>query len=146
MTETGKRDDPFPGFNFRIEINGLTLAGFADAGGLTTEGEVIEYRVGTHPVLSTTKLFGLRTFANITLHRGMTSSRELWRWRLNIINGVPDRRSGAVVLLDERRQRVTEWRFEHGWPVKYDGPTLDASKNEVALEGIEIAHEGLRVV
>lgn len=145
MTETGVRADPYRAYNFRMEIDGLTLAGFSEVSGLTTEGEVIEYRNGDHPFLTTTKFPGLRSYPNIMLRRGMTTSRELWRWRLNVINGKTDRRNGAVVLLDEERKRVVEWRFTSGWLVRYEGPSLNATGNEVAVEAIEIAHEGLLV-
>jgi phage tail-like protein len=65
----------------------------------------------------------------------------LWLWRLNILNGTDDRRNGAIVLLDEQRNRVMEWRFENGWISRYQGPTLNARGNEVAVEAIELAVE-----
>jgi phage tail-like protein len=80
------------------------------------------------------------------LKRGFTTSRTLWLWRLNIINGVADRRNGSVVLRDELRNRVVEWHFEQGWISKYEGPALNAKGNDVAIESIEIVHEGLRII
>ena len=146
MSETGTREEPLRSYNFVVEIDGITLASFSEASGLSTEGEIVEYREGTDGDLTVRKLPGLRTYANIQLRRGMTTNRELWRWRLSIINGILDRRNGAVILLDELRRQAAEWRFVRGWPVRYEGPGLNAAGNEVAIESFEIAHEGLVLV
>lgn len=145
MTETGKREDPYRSFNFLIEIDNTTVAGFSEVSGLSQDGDVIEYREGSDIPLTARKLTGLRKFANITLKRGYTTKVDLWRWRRNILDGRTDRRSGSIVLLDEERNRVKEWQFENGWISKYEGPTLNAKGNEVAIESIEICHEGLRI-
>ncbi|SRR6266851_3449475 len=140
------RIDPYLGFNFMIEIESSVLGGFAEAAGLTQDTDVVPYREGADFQLNVRQLMGLRKYNNITLKRGYTTSRALWQWRLNIINGVNDRRSGSVVLLDELRNRVVEWHFENGWMSKYEGPSLNAKGNDVAIESIEIVHEGLRIV
>jgi phage tail-like protein len=145
MTETGVREDPYRAYNFQIEIDGVAVAGFSEVGGLSGDGDVIEYREGTDYPLTVRKLPGLRKYANITLKRGYTTSRVLWQWRLAVINGNVERRNGAIVLLDEQRHRVAAWHFENGWIVKYEGPPLNAKGNEVALETVEIAHEGLQL-
>ena len=145
MPETGRREDPYRAFNFLIEIDRVPIAGFSEVGGLTTDSDPIEYREGADRPLTVRKLTGLRKFANISLKRGYTTSRVLWIWRRNILDGIPDRRNGAIVLLDEQRQRVVEWRFENGWLSKYDGPALQARQSEVAIETAEICHEGLRI-
>ena len=145
MSQTGVREDPYRGYNFLIEIEGVPVAGFSEVGGLSGDGDVVEYREGTDIPLSVRKLPGLRKYANITLKRGYTTNRVLWQWRLRVINGTVDRRHGAIVLLDEQRKRVAEWGFENGWIVKYEGPPLNAKGNDVALETVEIAHEGLRL-
>jgi phage tail-like protein len=146
MAETGVREDPYRTFNFLVEIDNTPVAGFSEVSGLTGDGDVIEYREGSERRLSVRKLTGLRKFANITLKRGLTTSRVLWRWRLNVLEGRTDRRNGTIVLLDEERNRVVEWQFENGWIMKYEGPALNAKGNEVAIESIEVAHEGLRIV
>jgi phage tail-like protein len=143
MTETGVREDPYRAYNFLVEIDGTAVAGFSEVGGLSGDGDVVEYREGTDVPLTVRKLPGLRKYSNITLKRGYTTSRVLWQWRLQIIEGQLVRHNGAVVLLDEQRKRVAEWRFRNGWIVKYEGPALSAKGNDVALETVEIAHEGL---
>jgi phage tail-like protein len=139
------REDPYRGFNFLVEIDNIPVAGFSEVGGLSGDGDIIEYREGSDVPLTVRKITGLHKWANVTLRRGITRSRALWMWRLNILNGVNDRRNGAIVLLDEQRNRVMEWRFANGWISKYDAGTLNAKGNEVALENVEICHEGLRV-
>jgi len=143
VPETGKRDDPYRAYNFLVEIGGQTVGGFSEVGGLSGDGEVIEYREGADHALTVRKYPGLRRQANISLKRGVSTSRALWQWRRNIINGRTDRRSGAIILLDEERKPVLEWRFENGWPSKYEGSGLNARNNEIFIETMEIAHEGL---
>lgn len=145
MAETGKREDPYRNFNFLVEIDNATVAGFSDVSGLSGDGDVIEYREGSDGPLTVRKLTGLRKFSNITLKRGYTSNGDLWKWRRNILDGKTDRRNGSIVLLDELRNRVMEWQFVNGWISKYEGATLNAKGNEVAVETIEIVHEGLRI-
>jgi phage tail-like protein len=137
---------PYPEYNFLVEIDGLTLAGFLECTGLESETAVIEYREGNWTHGSARKLPGLTKYANITLKRGVTNSRELYDWRANIINGQIDRRHGSIILLDEKRQEVARWNFREGWPCRMSGPDLNALKNAVALEELVICHEGFERV
>jgi phage tail-like protein len=146
MAETATREDPYRAYNFIVEIDSTAVAGFSEVGGLSADGDVVEYREGTDLPLTVRKMPGLCKYVNISLKRGYTTSRVLWQWRLAIINGNVDRRNGAVVLLDEQRNRVVEWQFENAWVVKYEGPALNAKGNDVAIETLELAHEGLRLV
>ena len=137
------RDDPYKAFNFLVEIDGISVAAFCEVSGLTSETEVIEYRTGSDKLNTVRKLPGLTKYANIVLKRGITQDNQLWQWRRAIEQGTPDRRSGAIVLLDDERNPVRRWRFSDGWITKFDGPDLNAKGNDVAIETIEIAHEGL---
>jgi phage tail-like protein len=136
------RDDPYNGFNFRVEIDGVSLAAFSEVSGLENETAVIEYRVGGDPN-TVRKLPGLTRYADIVLRRGITQDAELWSWRKNVIEGKTDRRNGSIVLLDDEGNQVVRWNFLQGWICKWKGPALDARDNEVAIETIAIAHEGL---
>jgi phage tail-like protein len=136
------RNDPYRAFNFLVEIDGVTAAGFSECSGLSTETEVIEYREGSDRG-GVRKLPGLTKYSNIVLKRGITASRDLWNWRRVVINGGVDRRSGRIVILGEDRNPVATFRFIEGWPSKWEGPKLSAKGNEVAIETLEIAHEGL---
>jgi phage tail-like protein len=140
---TGDRKDPYRGFNFRVEIDNIKVGAFSDVSGLSSDGDIVEYRDGTDRDLHVKKLMGLRKFSNITLKRGYTDNRELWDWRNNIVNGTPDRRNGAIVLMDEERNDVLRWEFEQGWIHKIDGPTFNAKGNDVTIESVEIVVESL---
>jgi phage tail-like protein len=144
MAATGDRNDPYSSFNFVVEIDGVIVGGFAECGGLTTETDVIEYRNGDEDI-TVRKLPGKAKYTNITLKRGYTASRELWEWRRQVIGGRTQRKSGTVQLLDEARQPALKWNFREGWPSKWEGPALNAKNNEVAIESLEIAHEGLEL-
>jgi len=137
------RDDPYTGFNFLVEIDGITVAAFKQVSGLGSETEVIEYRAGSDKANTVRKLPGLTRYANIVLKRGVTKDAQLWNWRKTVEQGIADRRNGSIVLLDEARSEILRWDFSNGWVAKFSGPDLNAQANEVAIETIEIAHEGL---
>ncbi len=138
---TGQRIDPFRGFNFRVEIDNTAVAGFREAGGLTMNTDAVDYREGTDVPLHVRKLTGLRKFSNITLKRGYTTNEDLWKWYKNVLNGVTDRRNGAIVLQDEQHNDVLRWQFENGFICKWEGPAMNATSNDVAVESIEICAE-----
>jgi phage tail-like protein len=142
MAETGSRNDPFSAFNFLVEIDGVTVAGFSECSGLTVETDVIEYRTGAEDI-TVRKLPGLKKFTNIALKRGFTNSKELWDWRKTVMDGQIERQSGSIVLLNEAREPALRYNFREAWPSKWEGPTFNAKNNEVAIETLEIAHEGL---
>src|SRR5688572_20189007 len=98
---TDKRNDPFRTYNFEVQIEGTPVASFSEVSGLTAEGDPVDYREGTDAANNVRKLVGLRKFPNITLKRGYTQNDTLWRWYVNIANGVRDRRNGSIVLHDE---------------------------------------------
>lgn len=136
------RDDPYKQFNFRVEIDGVALAAFSEVSGLASETDVIEYRTGTESN-RVRKLPGLTRHSNIVLRRGVTQDAELWNWRKTVEDGQVDRRNGSIVLLGDDRTEVVRWNFADGWISKWEGPALNAEGNDVAIETIEIAHEGL---
>jgi phage tail-like protein len=119
--------------------------GFSEASGLTTDTNIIEYREGAEQHGTTRKLPGLMKYNNIVLKRGWTSGKELWEWRKKVIDGKTQRTSGSIVLLDEARNEALRWNFREGWPSKWEGPALNAKTSEVAVETLEIAHEGLEL-
>ena len=141
---TGDRNDPYNAFNFLIEIDGVTVAGFSECSGLTTETDIVEYRNGDEEI-TVRKLPGLRKYTNIALKRGYTDSRELWDWRKTVIDGQTERKPGSITLLNEARNPSLTWNFREGWPSKWEGPTFNAKNNEVAIETLEIAVEGLEL-
>jgi phage tail-like protein len=139
-----RRDDPYGAYNFLVEIDGLTIAGFSECSGLGAETTVIEYREGSDRG-GVRKLPGLTKFPNVTLKRSLTTSRELWQWHRTVATGAVERRTCRIVVLDEARNPAASYRIVEAWPVKYEGPRLKATGNEVAIETLEIAHEGLEL-
>ena len=89
------------------------------------------------------KLPGLTKYSNIVLRRGVTDDRELYDWHRRIVQGDIERKNGSVVLLDRRGQEVARWNFFRAWPSKWDGPDLNAEGSDVAIETLELAHEGV---
>lgn len=137
------RNDPYSKFNFLIEIDGLDVAGFTEVDGLTAESDIIEYREGSD-LPRMRKLPALMKFSNLTLKRGYTQSRALWEWRKTTLDGVTQRKQGAIIMLDEAREPTLRWEFFEGWVSKYEGPALNATANEATIESIEITIEDLQ--
>lgn len=141
---TGDRRDPFRSFNFAVEIDGIARAGFRECSGLDASQDPIEYREGTEG-LTARKLPGLNKYSNITLKWGMTDDHELWDWRKRAMTGKVERKNGSIVLLDDTGAEKMRWNFREAWPTKWTGPSFNATGNEVAIETLEIAHEGLEL-
>lgn len=137
---TGQRVDPYRGFNFLVEIDGITQAGFQEVSGLDTSTDAVDYREGTDPN-HVRKLTGLNKYTAITLKRGITDSDELWKWRLTAIDGKAERRNGSIVLLDEKGEEKLRWNFINAWPSKWTGPSFNSTSTSVAVEQLELTHE-----
>ena len=138
----GTRKDPYRSYHFLVEIDGITRAGFRECSGLDSSQDIIEYREGNDG-LTARKLPGLVKYSNITLSRGLTDDAQLWEWRKKAMDGKVELKNGSIVLLDETGTEKLRWNFMNGWPSKWAGPSLNASGNEVAIETLEIAHEGV---
>jgi phage tail-like protein len=138
----GRPTDPYRSYNFLVEIDGIARAAFREASGLDTTQAPIEYREGGDP-LTVRKIPGLNTYSNITLSRGITLDADLWNWRTAAANGAVRRANGSVILLDDSGKEVLRWNFREGWPSKWTGPSFNATGTEVAIEQLEIAHEGI---
>ncbi len=144
MPPAGRRD-PFKNYSFLVEIDGIAAASFKTVSGLSAEVELLEYREGSDPVSSSRKLPGRIHYPNVTLRRGLTTSSDLWDWWKSVSEGGAYRRNVAITLLDDSHTPVLSWRLRNAFPVKFELSELDAGKNEVAIESIELAHEGLEL-
>jgi phage tail-like protein len=138
---TGDRIDPFRAFNFRLELGSDTVAGFRECSGLSFTTDAVEYREGTDVPNHVRKLPAISKKTNIALKRGMTNNKELFTWYKTVLDGAVERRDGAIVLQDEQHNAVMRWNFENGWICKWEGPMMNATSNDVALESIEICVE-----
>ena len=139
---TGKRADPFQAFNFLVEVEGIVIGGFMECSGLRVETEGQEYAEGglndyTHSFRGRTK------YSPLTLKRGMTLDDRLWQWHQDVVKGKFERKNGTVYLMDETHTAVAWWNFKNAFPSKWIGPDLRATSTEVAVESVELIHEGL---
>jgi len=133
--------EPFPAFNFAVEIEGLLVGGFTEVTGLESGIDLEPYREGgvngyTH------QLPGAATHANLVLRHGLTATSALWNWFDDTLRGVIHRRNGSIVLLDRRQIPVMWWNVRNALPVRWIGPTFNAGSDEVGFESLELAHEG----
>lgn len=136
---------PLPVFHFTVQWGGQRF-GFSEVAGLTQENQAIEYRDGSFPEYSSIKMPGLRKFTNVTLKRGVVKSdNEFFAWLSTVKLNTVDRRDLVISLLNEEHQPVMVWKAHNAFPVKVEGPQLKATGNEVAIESIEVAHEGLEL-
>jgi len=138
--------DPLRGFKFKVQIDGLQNMGFREVSGLDAANDAVDYRDGDGDTIR--KLAGLQKFSNITLKRGITNDQRLWKWRQDIMDGKIQgaRKHGQIILLDDEGKETAEWTFTNGWPTKWTGPAFNATANEVAIDTLEITHEGLKRV
>src|SRR5580765_5153458 len=137
---------PLTNSNFRVEWGGSNI-GFLEVSGLNIDIEPITYRQGSSPVDSRIKIPGLRKYENIVLKRGvMKGDNDFFNWINTKQMDKIERRDITIALLNENHEPVVIWRARNAFPVKYTGPTLNAKSNEVAIETLELTHEGLDVV
>lgn len=139
-----ERKDPYRNSRFLLEIDGITQAGFSDVTIPDISTDPVEYREGNEDT-TVRKLPGLTKYGNLTLKWGITDSLELFNWRKLVTQGKMGdaRKNIAIVLMDEEGNAAARWEFKETWPIKYDTPDLSAKGNDIAIETLEIAHEGM---
>ncbi len=136
---------PLPKFHFQVEWGG-TKIGFSEVSGLDVETDIIEYRTGSMPVFSTMKMPGMQKYGNITLKRGVfENDNEFFEWWNTVKLNTIERRDIIIALLDGDHDPQVVWKVRNAWPVKIQSTDLKADGNEVAIETLEIAHEGLTI-
>lgn len=132
-------------FRFAVELDGLLVGGFSEVTGIHSETEVMEFVEGglnTH-----VHYFPKQTkYPRIVLKRGMTQSSELWDWYDGVTAGKIKRKNGSVILLNQAGKELCRWNFFEAYPVKWNGPDLNATGGNVAIESIEIVHNGLKAI
>ena len=137
---------PLPKFHFRVSWGGAEIS-FQEVSGLDTEPEVIEYRAGNEAQFSRIKMPGMVKNGNVTMKKGVfANDHALWDWYNDIRMNVIKRREVTIALLDESGAPVMVWRLRNAFPVKISGTDLKAEGNEVAVESLELAHEGFSIV
>jgi phage tail-like protein len=140
------RTDPFLNYNFKLEIDGIQQAGFRECSGLDATTAPVPYREGDEKQYTSRKLPGQVTYSNISLKWGITDNHSLYDWAKKFIDGkgtVSERKNGSIVLMDSSGEEKLRWNFVFGWPTKWAGPSFNATANDVAIENLEIVHEGI---
>jgi phage tail-like protein len=140
---TGQKADPYRGFRFRIEIDGISAAHFSEVSGLQVETETEPYEEGgvndfVHQLPKRTK------YPHITLKRGITDVDTLWKWHQDVVSGKFKRKNGSIILLNEAGEDTWRWNFTNAFPVKWSGPDLKADSSTVGFETIELTHNGIK--
>ena len=133
---------PHGRFRYKVEIDGLEAGGFSEVTGFDASVDVMEYREGDM-VQTPMKIPGLKKYGNITLKQGLADSMVLYEWIAEGVNGAIQRKTITITLLDEEETPEASWQVINAWPAKYTAPDLNATSSEVAIETLEIAHEGM---
>ena len=139
------RNDPYLNFNFRVEIDNFQVAGFSEAELPEGRIEVIEYREGADTSTGPRLLAGRVEYGPVVLRRGFAGEPSLFRWWNEVVQGHVTRRTVDIVLLDEQRNEVAHWLIREAWPSKWVGPDLRGLGNDVAIETLELSHEGVEL-
>jgi phage tail-like protein len=141
-TKTGiRKEDPYGGFNYIVEIDGIILGGFSEVSGMRIETETYPITEGgmnyfTHKLPKSTK------FSDITLKRGITDW-VLYNWYLDVIYGNIERKNGSIILQNNKKDKHLTWDFFDAFPIKWEGSTLSAGSSSIATETLVLAHHGL---
>ncbi len=136
---------PLPKFHYQVEWGG-TKIGFSEVSGLDVETEVIEYRHSDSKEYNKIKMPGMQKYSNITLKRGtFRSDNEYYDWWNTVKLNTIERRDITISLLNEEHEPVVVWKIKNAWPTKVQSTDLKSDGNEVAIETLELVHEGLTI-
>lgn len=138
---------PLPKFKFSVDWGDVQKdIAFQEVSGMDTETQVIEYRDSNSPVYSTVKMPGIAKYGNVTMKRGIfTADNVFWKWYDQINMNTIKRQTVVIKLLDEQNKVAVKWTLKNAWPTKITATDLKSDANEVAIDSIEIAHEGLTI-
>lgn len=141
----GKQHSVIGAFRFVVELDAMLVAGFSEVQGLEAQTEVEEFREGglnsyVHRLPKGTR------YGSIVLRRGMSSSQELWSWYEQASNGTITRKNGSIILQKQNGAELCRWNFFGAYPIRWTGPTLNAASSDVAIETIELAHNGIKTI
>lgn len=141
---TNDRKDPYRNYRFKVEIKGMQVAAFSEVTGFDVSVNMSEYREGNEAATTTRKLPGLSKYSNITLKRGVTDDMEVYTWANQIPStGKCERKDVTLTLMDEEGKDSAVWQVINAWPVKYSVSEFKGQGNEVLIETLELAHEGM---
>lgn len=149
MADDGSAQDeawPLPKFHFEVHFGDGEAVSFQEVSGLDIEVQPLEYRAGDSKTFSPIKMPGIAKYGNVTLKKGIfQKDNKFWDWYNDIKINTIKRQSVVINLLDEAGQPKISWTLSNAWPTKVTGTDLKSDGNEVAIETIELAHEGLTI-
>ncbi len=137
--------DPLVSAWYGVEFQGQVQGAFRECTGLGSNNEVVDYKAsGPKGEYVMKKVPGRMTWNPITLKRGITDAMDMWKWRKVVEQGKIDeaRKNGSIVMFNQQGQEIARWNFVNAWPSKITGPAANANANEIAIEEMEIVHEG----
>jgi phage tail-like protein len=142
--QPGNWVDPLRAYNFKLLINNVTEGHFTEVSGMSVAVERISYREGGNNSV-VRAIPGRVTYAAVTLRFGLTSSsQELWDWLMSAVEGKVSRRNISIVMLDASGSgEAMRWNLINAWPQEWNGAPLNALSQELAIETLVLAHEGL---
>ncbi len=133
---------PHGKFRYTVELEGLELGGFSEVSGFDASIDVIEYREGDK-VQTPMKIPGLKKYGNITLKQGVADKDALYKWMATGFEKDVNRQTVTITLLDINGEPAASWQVINAWPTKYTAPDFNATSSEIAVETLELAHEGM---
>lgn len=134
---------PYKKYNYDVTIDGKSVGGFCEVSAPDISSDPIEYREGNFSANTVGKQPGLIKYGNITLKWGMTTSMDLYKWMKEVEGGTINRKTVVISLHDDKQKEIAKWTVISAWPAKYTAPDFNATSNEVAVETLELAHEGV---
>ena len=135
---------PYRKFRFKVQMGNIQVASFSEVSGFDASIDVVEYRDGDAATMTAVKMPGLVKYGNITLKRGVIDDASMFTWISNAITGQNKKEEAlTITLMDEAGQDKMSWKIIKAWPVKYTAPDFNSTASEVAIETLEIAHEGM---
>jgi phage tail-like protein len=141
--------DPLVGAHFALELGGKVKGYFTECSGLGSESEIVEHKVvEANGETVIYKIAGRLKWGDIVLKRGITSAMDMWDWRKLVETGKLNeaRINGSIMMFTQTLELAARWDFDKGWPSKISGPSIKADSNEIGIEELTIAHEGIRRV
>jgi phage tail-like protein len=132
---------------FYVRVDGIAQAVFTEVTGLAMEMTVDDVEEGGNNDF-VHRLPGRCKVSNLTLKRGMTNSNDFLKWSVAIAQGKVDKankKNVQVILYNIDGNPAITWTFEQAYPVKWSGPQFKADDAAVAIETVELAHEGMKV-
>lgn len=141
--QPGTLVDPFRAYNFKLDINGVSEGHFTECLNLEMKVAALRYREGgAGPVVR--RLAGPVSYGDVTLRYGLTTSRDLWNWFMESVNGTPRRQNVSILMTGpDGITEVLRWNLVDAWPSEWRGAPLDALGQMVAIESLTLVFESM---